>query len=150
MTMSPEGAEGAPQPEALRLSQVLARNLRAYRAAHGWSQSELSTRLEALGLLDWSEQTVGHVERGRRAITVDELAALAVTLEVPVPVLLSSAGPARALGPYLAVGRGMVPPPLARWLTTSPELDDDNSRTIVLLASSGPAPASDITTKEDQ
>lgn len=61
---------------------TLARNIRTLRAGKGWSQ-------EALALEAGLHRTfVAHVERAARNISLDNIARLAVALEVTAPDLL--------------------------------------------------------------
>jgi transcriptional regulator with XRE-family HTH domain len=68
-------------------TDVVARNLRAYRRAQELSQEDVGRRMSICGH-DWSAGIVGFVERGDRNVTVDELVALAVVLGRPLPALL--------------------------------------------------------------
>lgn len=74
-------------PGALFLSDVVAMNVRTNRARRELSQRELAERMTALGHT-WSQAKASELERGERAILVDELAALALALGVTVPALL--------------------------------------------------------------
>jgi transcriptional regulator with XRE-family HTH domain len=74
-------------------SEAVAENIRSYRAVRRLSQEELAERMNVLGH-GWYHQTVGEVERGNRAVTVDELIGLALALEVTVGELLDPMGPA--------------------------------------------------------
>lgn len=55
------------------------------------NQSDLAERLEFLGH-DWSRQTVSDIERSHRNVTLDELFALSMALEVATGQLLDPAG----------------------------------------------------------
>lgn len=62
----------------LAAREVLARNIRALRAAKGWSQ-------EALALEAGLHRTfVAHVERGARNISVNNIERIALALDVSV------------------------------------------------------------------
>lgn len=58
--------------------EVLARNIRALRAARGWSQ-------EALALEAGLHRTfIAHVERGARNISLNNIERIALALKVPL------------------------------------------------------------------
>jgi len=61
-----------------KLSAVVAANVRAERSRRGWTQEQLA---EALGT---ARATVGHIETGRRAVTVDDLESLCRVLSIPL------------------------------------------------------------------
>ena len=64
--------------------EVLARNIRSLRAAHGWSQ-------EALALEAGLHRTfVAHVERGARNISLSNIERIAIALQVPVSRLFET------------------------------------------------------------
>jgi transcriptional regulator with XRE-family HTH domain len=63
---------------------LLARNVRATRAAREIGQQELAARMRALGFTAWLHQTVHAVERGKRRLVAEELLALALALETTV------------------------------------------------------------------
>jgi transcriptional regulator with XRE-family HTH domain len=67
---------------------VLARNVRAARAARQIGQQELAARMRALGYSAWLHQTVGNVERGKRRLVAEELLGLALALETTVNNLM--------------------------------------------------------------
>jgi len=58
------------------------RRIAAARRAAGLTQAELATRLA------WPRDTLIHYEHGRRAITVDRVAAIAEALGIPPATLL--------------------------------------------------------------
>ena len=58
--------------------EIVSRNVRRLRQAHGWTQAQLA---ESIGL-GWSEDTAGQAEKGRRVWTADEIAAVAQALGV--------------------------------------------------------------------
>lgn len=72
-----------PKPD---LRDILAENIRAYRAAHGLSQDDFAARS---GL---HRTYVGSVERCERNVTLLTLELLAKTIGVSVPVLLTKGG----------------------------------------------------------
>ena len=77
-----------PTEGALHPSQVLAANVRAARGLLNLSQQHLAERMSALGHT-WSRPTVSQIERGERAVSVDELFGLSHALGVHIPLLLS-------------------------------------------------------------
>lgn len=121
---------GPPMRASLTLGEVAAKNVRNYRALRGMTQSDLAARLAPLGLA-WVQTTVSEVERNGRAVTVDELADLAVGLGVSVAALLDPAGPERANERELAIGSNRtLPPPLALKFITERWLDAEAARWI--------------------
>jgi len=78
-----ENADMAPTS----YSDVLARNIRAARSRADLTQEDLGARMRALGHAAWLYQTVGNVERGRRRVTAEEVAALALALDTTIPAL---------------------------------------------------------------
>jgi transcriptional regulator with XRE-family HTH domain len=69
-------------------------NLRTYRFFQRLGQLHISDRM-ADTHPTWSRATVSEVERGRRAVTVDELRDLAVILDVQMTDLLRESWPER-------------------------------------------------------
>jgi transcriptional regulator with XRE-family HTH domain len=67
------------------------------RARHGWSQADLSKRLQAKGLQHMLPSTVAKIENGDRAVRIDEANALADLLAVSVDELLGRNLPERDL-----------------------------------------------------
>ncbi len=93
------------------LGEVVAGNVRRWRAGRGLDQQALADRLGKLG---WTvdRTTVVRIEKGTRKVTVDDLGLLAVALNVPLPLLilpahearpvaLTSAGKTSALHPWM-------------------------------------------------
>lgn len=64
-------------------NEVLARNLRAFRLARGWSQERMA---EKCGL---HRTYVGAIERGERNVTLETLNALALALGVSAAKLIT-------------------------------------------------------------
>ena len=77
-----------------KLSDYLARGVRAERSRRGWRQSDLAERC------GWSMDTVSAIERGVRRVDFDDALKLCRALEVPVVILLQGADAEalRALG----------------------------------------------------
>src|ERR671938_74072 len=77
-----------------KLSDYLARGVRAERSRRGWRQSDLAERC------GWTMDTVSAIERGVRRVDFDDALKLCRALEVPVKVLLqgADADDLRALG----------------------------------------------------
>jgi transcriptional regulator with XRE-family HTH domain len=67
--------------------ELLAGNIAAARARRKLQQSDLASRMKALGY-KWVRQTVGEVENGQRRVLAEELYGLAMSLEIPVPLLV--------------------------------------------------------------
>ena len=70
-----------------KLSDYLARGVRAERSRRGWRQSDLAERC------GWSMDTVSAIERGVRRVDFDDALKLCRALEVPVVILLQGADP---------------------------------------------------------
>ncbi len=61
--------------------------LRALRVGRGWSQAELATRMSGRDE-KWTQSTIAKTEGATRPIRLNELAALAETLDVPLTDLI--------------------------------------------------------------
>jgi transcriptional regulator with XRE-family HTH domain len=73
------------------ISKIFMRRLREARERRGWSQAELAKRVTALGhSLD--KTAVTRIEGDNRKVTLDDAAALAATLDVPLLALLLPEG----------------------------------------------------------
>jgi transcriptional regulator with XRE-family HTH domain len=70
------------------VSEVVGQTISALRQAAGLTQAELAAAMREIGF-PWQRQTVARVERGVRALNVDELVALAAYFEMPVPAVLA-------------------------------------------------------------
>ena len=66
---------------------LLAGNIAAAMARRKLQQSDLAERMDALGY-KWKRQTVSEVVNGNRRVLAEELYGLAVSLELPVPLLV--------------------------------------------------------------
>jgi transcriptional regulator with XRE-family HTH domain len=100
----------------------------------------------------WGPSTVSQVERGRRNVTVDELLALAITLSVPVWVLLDPLGPQGDNDTPIDFGPvGTLPAKFVRdWLTAQAvppfdwsDSDSDAPPSRRLFTGGPPAPPAD-------
>ena len=90
---TPKRSERKPKPGGRFPSQILADNVRTWRALRGLSQAQLADRMARLGH-GWSASIVGFVEQNRRNITVDELVGLTIALRVEqLGSLLDPLGP---------------------------------------------------------
>jgi hypothetical protein len=78
-------------PGAVFPSDVVATNVRAYRRVRDFTQDQVAAWMSQLGH-GWSGSTVSFAEKGDRAITTDELLALAIVLETDVVALLDPTG----------------------------------------------------------
>lgn len=79
---------GMEIPEGLAtVPDVLAANIRKYRAMRDWRQLDLIGRMDGLGLT-WNRQIVSAVESALRNVTTTELACLAIALGVSLEQLL--------------------------------------------------------------
>jgi len=75
---------------AIPYSELIARNLRAARAAAKLTQDDVAERMNALGFTWWA-QTVSRVENNHREVTVAEILGLAVALETGITGLMHPA-----------------------------------------------------------
>jgi transcriptional regulator with XRE-family HTH domain len=80
-------AASMPTPE-----QLIGRQVRLLRQAHGWSQQEVAEKMRAFGY-QWSQATVTRLESASRPIRVNELADLAALYGVPIAQFLESGVP---------------------------------------------------------
>ncbi len=87
----------------MRIETAIGKQIARLREARQMSLTQLG---EAMGkYLDkpWSRQAVHQAERGRRAFTAAEMAALALVLETSVPALfLAGAGPVELPGAVIS------------------------------------------------
>jgi transcriptional regulator with XRE-family HTH domain len=74
--------------------QIVGGNMRALRLAAGLTQGELGAAMVDLGFPWRSRQTVAEIEAGRRAVTLEELVAIAAYFDMPVNTMLTGAGTA--------------------------------------------------------
>jgi transcriptional regulator with XRE-family HTH domain len=98
----PEPAGREPLPGSRFLSDVVAEKVRAYRTGvRHMTQDDLADGMRQHRHRTWVRATVSEVERGRRNVTIDEMASLAIVLEVPLVTLLDpvplGGGPAEPL-----------------------------------------------------
>jgi len=63
---------------------LVAKNLRSARAAADLSQADVAERMRAFGFSSWLSQTMSASERARRRVTAEEIAALAICLDVAI------------------------------------------------------------------
>jgi transcriptional regulator with XRE-family HTH domain len=70
------------------ISRRVGANLKLHRTHLGMRQEDVGRRMSALHPT-WKRATISEIERGQRAVTVDELVDLAVILNVPVTALLA-------------------------------------------------------------
>jgi len=68
---------------------LIAANIRAYRARRAMSQREVADAMHAAGHYSWRGQVMSTVERGERRVSADEILALARVLNT-FPVHLIS------------------------------------------------------------
>jgi len=135
MPRTPKRAGRTAAEGSMFLSQIVARNVRAYRALQGLHQAELARLLTRLGH-GWVAGTVSEVERNGRSVTVDELAGLAAALRTSVAALLDPCGPQRSEGPAVDVGGDLPIPmgPVSRGFVLDPKPDDVRTRAVTGLA----------------
>jgi hypothetical protein len=92
VSRGPKRASRSASEGALFPSQALAKNVKAWRRIRELSQVELASRMSALGL-DWTEGTVGFVERYQRSVTIDEFVGLTICLSLRIGELIDPTGP---------------------------------------------------------
>lgn len=80
--------------EVPSLSDAIAANVRAERARHRWTQTELAQRL------GWATSTLGDLESGKRRVSADDLPTLCEVFEIDLIELVRRADPSdlRRLG----------------------------------------------------
>jgi 8-oxo-dGTP pyrophosphatase MutT (NUDIX family)/transcriptional regulator with XRE-family HTH domain len=78
-----------PAPLTQSYADLLARNLRAARAAARISQAEVAGHMNSLGCREWRRQTVARVERAERKMSAEEVFWLAYVLDTSVTRLMS-------------------------------------------------------------
>jgi transcriptional regulator with XRE-family HTH domain len=75
------------QPQPIAYGSLLARNLRAARAAANLSQEDVGERMRDLGFSSWVRSTMSLAEQGKRRVTAEELIGLMVVFEVDLTAL---------------------------------------------------------------
>jgi hypothetical protein len=97
---------GVPYP-----SEVLARNVKVFRAARDMKQADLAALMSELGH-EWSDGIVGFVEQNARTVHVDELVGLALVFGVHFGQLLDPLGidGRRADGLFVGLEGKAIPP----------------------------------------
>lgn len=69
-------------------TKAVLRRIHELRGGRRWSAAYLAERMTVFGV-PWTQEVVFNLSRGKRkAITVDELVALSLVFEVPIPLLL--------------------------------------------------------------
>ena len=87
--------------------EIVAYRIKQERERLGMTQADVAGAVSRLlgGDEKWYPQTVSDAERGKRAFAVDDLFALALTLNVPVQELVTTPpGETRDVGPYQLPG----------------------------------------------
>lgn len=84
------------EPEERPTAAGFVARARAARLAAGHSQAWVAAEMTAAGATAWRQTTVGKVEAGQRALTLDEAYALGGLLGVPVAPVARPAGDALA------------------------------------------------------
>lgn len=75
--------DGAEVEVPVTLDQILSRHLRHLRTEAGWTQERLASSMAYVGL-KWKRVTVADSESGRRPLTLEEIAALAILFGEPM------------------------------------------------------------------
>jgi transcriptional regulator with XRE-family HTH domain len=115
---TPKRAGRVARKGSLFPSEVLAKNMRAIRSLNDLTQGDVAARIAEFGH-PWHQSTVGHVERGTRTVSTDELFALAACLQTTVAKLLDPQGLEDTLHMGIDLGGEKLPsadPDLARLL----------------------------------
>lgn len=89
---TPAASGDQPPDGILTIPNALGSNIRAYRLLNGLEQEDIAARMQ-LFTHPWHRATVSEVERARRNVTVAELLALVLILDVSVTELLDPRGP---------------------------------------------------------
>ena len=71
--------------------EIIAANLRAYRARRNFGQDHVVQEMRALGFRHWRRQTLSRVEKCERRVLAEEIIGLAKVLETFPAHLLSDA-----------------------------------------------------------
>lgn len=111
-----------PRPNPEPITALLGRRVFELRRSSGWSQEELGQHIASLGLPGWGRTAVAKLENGsRKAVSVQELLALALVFGVP-PVILV-ADPRQPGTVPVAAGLDVDPWDALAWLTGTATLD---------------------------
>lgn len=103
-----------PTAEAgLGPSAIFRRRLRAALTTRGWSLRQLASRLEELGY-PLRASALNKIEHAQRDISLDDAVAIAVALEVPLPLLFLPYGDED--GVALTPGRKVHPDMALKWI----------------------------------
>ncbi|MFG1826744.1 helix-turn-helix domain-containing protein [Microbispora bryophytorum] len=92
-------------------SRVVAKRVKEFRQAHGWSAQELARRCAEAGMPHLDRSIIANLESGRRAmITIDEVLTLAWVLSVPPLMMFLPLGSTDeiAITPDVAVHPGLA------------------------------------------
>lgn len=155
--MARTGGSGKQGPIGERVADTVA----ALRREAGLSQSEFGERLASVGR-PMQFDTVSRLESGRRAVTVDDLLALAAALDVsPLLLLLPpeddgqpvrlTEGRAAGFGAAWRWGRGEEPLPGPRKRQTSEaEIAADTQRALAFYRTHHPEVAAEHQLSDDQ
>jgi len=82
----------------VRIEEAVGKQIARFREARQMSLTQLGEALAKYLGKPWSRQAVHQAERGRRAFTAAELAALALVLDTSVPALFLAAAPVELPG----------------------------------------------------
>jgi transcriptional regulator with XRE-family HTH domain len=88
MWHSQSAYSGGMEAAATTYLALIARNVRAARAAADLSQVDVAERMQSLGFREWRRQTVGSTERGKRRLNCEEALGLMVALDTTLETLL--------------------------------------------------------------
>jgi transcriptional regulator with XRE-family HTH domain len=97
------------QPQPIAYASLVARNLRAARAAANLSQEDVGERMRALGFTSWVRSTMSLAEQGKRRVTAEEMVGLMVVFEVDLTALAYPPGDNQPVA--LPGGQEVVLPP---------------------------------------
>ena len=85
-------------PSAIQFPDLIRRRVRQLRSERGWTQDELAFRARQHGL-DWTEDSVRHIEDSSRSVG-DDLVALLLIFRVGLGDFLGTDGPPVLIGQY--------------------------------------------------
>ncbi|MBN1460976.1 MAG: helix-turn-helix transcriptional regulator [Armatimonadetes bacterium] len=83
---------GTPEEGTRLPSQIFGENVAIARTVRRLTQGELADRMSLLGFPGWQQSTVSQIERGLRAVDIDELWSLAFALNTTIDFLLDPSG----------------------------------------------------------
>lgn len=102
MSMTQQKGE---RPPTHPLSALVGGRVRKLREERGWTQDQLAGHLRMIGL-NWPRSTVAKLERGERAVSLEELLLVAMIFDLPIADLVPGTADEIALTPLSSVRAG--------------------------------------------